>query len=238
MSGRRLANRIKQFFAQAFSSGVCLACGCEISHAQSFCEHCDHRLPRVDYPCSACGLPCPDKKDICARCLLNPPRWQSMTAPYQYSGLLRNYLIQFKFSEASHISRCLCNHSIRHFAEQSPRPEVLIPVPLHRERLLERGYNQALEIAQQWSMQLDIPIDRKALQRTRATSSQSGLSAVQREKNILKAFHYQPKQNYRHVALVDDIVTTGSTVNEITKVLHRGGVEFVEIWALARVVKD
>ncbi|MFT5218058.1 MAG: ComF family protein [Planctomycetota bacterium] len=238
MSGRRLANRIKQFFAQAFSAGICQACGCEIDHTQSFCAHCDRRLTRVDNPCRACALPCPDKKEICPRCLLNPPRWQSMTAPFEYNGLLRDYLIQFKFNEASHVSRSLCNHSIEYFNAQGPRPEVLMPVPLHRERLLDRGYNQALEIARQWSTQLDIPVDHNALQRNRATSSQSGLSAAEREKNILKAFHYQPKQTYRHVAVVDDIVTTGSTVNEITKVLHRGGVEFVEVWALARVVKD
>jgi ComF family protein len=112
-----------------------------------------------------------------------------------------------------------------------------LPVPLHRERLLERGYNQADEIARIWSRELAIPVDRKALIRTRATPSQSGLSARQRELNVRRAFAYQPKHEYRHVALVDDIVTTGSTVSEIARALHRAGVDYVEVWALARVYR-
>ena len=114
---------------------------------------------------------------------------------------------------------------------------MLLPVPLHRTRLLERGYNQACEIATVWSAALGIPVDRRALTRPRSTQSQSGLSAAQREQNVRQAFAYVPKHEYRHVALVDDIVTTGSTVTEITKLLHRNGVEFVEVWALARVYR-
>jgi ComF family protein len=114
-------------------------------------------------------------------------------------------------------------------------PEVLLPVPLHRKRLLDRGFNQAFEIARALSQLLDIPVDSHALSRIRDTDSQSGLSANQRQKNILKAFAYEASTPYSHVAVVDDIITTGSTANEITKTLHRTGVEQVEIWGLARV---
>jgi ComF family protein len=110
-------------------------------------------------------------------------------------------------------------------------------VPLHRKRLLERGYNQAAEIAQVLSAELDIPVDRRALTRQRDTPVQSGLSAGQRVDNVRQAFNYSPRRDYRHVAVVDDIVTTGSTVTEITGLLHREGVEFVEVWALARAYR-
>ena len=114
---------------------------------------------------------------------------------------------------------------------------MLLPVPLHPSRLRERGYNQAREIARIWSRDFDIPIDQRALRRVRATPLQSGLSATQRADNVRQAFDYSAKRDYRHVAVVDDIVTTGSTVTEITRLLHRGGVEFVEIWALARAYR-
>ncbi|MBT8434378.1 MAG: ComF family protein, partial [Gammaproteobacteria bacterium] len=134
-------------------------------------------------------------------------------------------------------SKTLCLQCLDSFRDSSPRPEILIPVPLHCARLFERGYNQADEIAAVWSQTFGIPVDRHALTRLRATPSQSGLSAAQRANNVRQAFAYRPKRKYRHVALVDDIVTTGSTVTEITKTLHRAGVEYVEVWALARVYR-
>ena len=174
---------------------------------------------------------------ICPACRLNPPRWQKIIAPLQYRGLTRDYLLQLKYSEALYLAKSLCLQVIDPFRQNWPRPEVLLPVPLHRERLLERGYNQAREIAQVLSTELDMPIDHKALTRQRATSVQSGLSANQRVDNVHQAFAWSPTRSYRHVAVVDDIVTTGSTAAEITRVLHRAGVEFVEIWALARAYR-
>ena len=109
---------------------------------------------------------------------------------------------------------------------------------MHRERLIERGYNQADEIAGIWAREFDIALDRNSLSRLRSTASQSGLSADQRRQNVHQAFAYSPSRKYRHVAIVDDIVTTWSTVTEITKILHRAEVEFVEVWAIARVYKD
>lgn len=144
-------------------------------------------------------------------------------------------MIQLKFHESLFLANCLVSYLIKHFRQSNARPEVLIPVPLHRNRLIDRGYNQAFEIANILSKQLNIPIDTQALKRIRHTESQLGLSANQREKNILKAFEYQSDIEYSHVAVVDDIVTTGSTANEITKTLHRAGVSNVEIWGLARV---
>ncbi len=237
MSGRTLRRGIARCLNYLFAPGLCLACGCELDDASSLCASCSSQLRRVPNPCQYCGQPNPVDGLLCPACLLNPPRWQKIIAPLQYRGLVRDYLIQLKFSEALYLAKSLCQECIDPFRQSSPRPEVLLPVPLHRARLLERGYNQAYEIATVWSGRLGIPVDRHALTRTRATPSQSGLSAPQREQNIRKAFAYAPKHEYRHVALIDDIVTTGSTVTEITKVLHRGGVEFVEGWALARVYR-
>jgi len=237
MSGRTLRRGIARCLNHLFASGLCLACGCELGDTNSLCASCSSQLQRVPNPCQNCGQPNPLGGLVCPACLLNPPRWQKIIAPLQYRGLVRDYLIQLKFSEALYLAKSLGQECIDPFRQSLPKPEVLLPVPLHRTRLFERGYNQAYEIATVLSGALGIPIDRHALIRTRPTPSQSGLSASQRESNIRKAFTYAPKHEYRHVALIDDIVTTGSTVTEITRALHRGGVEYVEIWALARVYR-
>lgn len=235
MSGRHVTDKIVEFVNYLFAPGLCLACGCELDNAESLCECCGKQLRRVPNPCLHCGQPNPVSGRICPACLLNPPRWQRLTAPLQYRGLTRDYLQQLKYSEALHLSKTLCRQCFEPFRDSRPKPELLLPVPLHRQRLLERGYNQADEIATLWSREFGIPLERNALTRIRATASQSGLSAVQRAQNLRAAFNYRPTGDFRHVAIVDDIVTTGSTVGEITKLLHRAGIEYVEVWALARV---
>ena len=218
--------------------GACYACGVAIAGSASLCDACAARLKRVPTPCAACGEPEPTAASICARCRLNPPRWQHLIAPFQYRGLVRRYLLQLKFNDARFLSRTLCEQALPAFDSMTVKPEVLLPVPLHPTRLFERGYNQAEEVARVWSNLLAIPLDRRALRRQRATPSQSGLSAAKRRDNQRNAFAYRPRLKYRHVAVIDDIVTTGATVDEITRLLHREGVEYVEVWALARAYRN
>ncbi|TNF85946.1 MAG: ComF family protein [Gammaproteobacteria bacterium] len=238
MSGRYVRRALAKFVNTLFAPGLCLACGCELSGTGALCECCSQRLALVPNPCRYCGQPNPVAGSVCPPCLLNPPRWQRLIAPLQYRGLTRDYLQQFKYSEALHLVRPLAGRCFESFHRFESRPEVLLPVPLHRRRLLERGFNQAEEIAIQWSRESAIPLDRRALTRLQSTPSQAGLSAVQREKNVRGVFSFDNRRGYHHVAIVDDIVTTGSTVGEITRVLHRGGVEFVEVWALARAYRE
>ncbi len=237
MTATQLRRACRLLFNYLLAPGACYACGVAINTAATLCDTCAARLERVPAPCAACGQPEPTAAAICARCRLQPPRWQQLIAPFQYRGLMRHYLLQLKFNDAQYLSRTLCEQALPAFASLPVKPEVLIPVPLHRSRLLERGYNQAGEIASVWSGLLGIPVDRRCLGRHRATASQSGLSAAQRRNNLRNAFVYRPGRDYRHVAVVDDIVTTGTTADEITRLLHRSGVETVEVWALARAYR-
>ena len=216
--------------------GLCPGCRHPLKNGHEFCAGCYHRLVKVNNPCPLCGLENHGEKGICAVCLYDPPRWQAMTAPLQYRGLTRDFLLQLKFSESLYLANSLVTSVAGHFDNAVNPPEVLLPVPLHQNRLFERGFNQAFEIARMLSARLDIKLDFKTLSRIRNTEAQAGLSASKREKNTLRAFHCEPTA-YRHVAVVDDIITTGSTANEITKTLHLTGIETVEIWGLARVVK-
>jgi ComF family protein len=113
-------------------------------------------------------------------------------------------------------------------------PEVLIPVPLHVHRLRQRGYNQALEIARHLSRQLQIPLDTYSCQRVLDTPHQQGLSATERKRNLKQAFRVNKPLGYRHVALIDDVMTTGTTLNILAALLRRQGVERIDNWCLAR----
>ena len=237
MSGRQLLRGVSRCLEQLLAPGVCLGCGCDPGDSSLLCHFCCEHLEAVPNACEYCGQPNPVNGIICPACRLNPPRWQRLIAPLQYRGTTRDYLLQLKHSQATPLAKALCRHTLERFRQQWPRPQVLLPVPLHRTRLRDRGYNQAREIARIWSTDLDIAIDHRALTRVRATALQSGLSALQRENNVRLAFDYSPRRPYQHVAVVDDIVTTGSTVSEITRLLHREGVEFVEVWALARAYR-
>lgn len=113
-------------------------------------------------------------------------------------------------------------------------PECIIPVPLHQQRLRERGFNQALELSRIISKQLNIPLNYSLCHRDKATPFQSGLSAKQRKQNLKNAFKVAKNHSYQHVAIFDDVVTTGTTVNELARQLKQSGVRTIEVWAIAR----
>jgi ComF family protein len=115
-------------------------------------------------------------------------------------------------------------------------PDILIPVPLHKQRLVERGFNQSLEISRAVSKQLPVPIDTQCVRRVKSTQAQQTLNITQRKQNIKGCFEMQQSHNYKHVVLIDDVITTGSTVNELAHTLKKSGVEKVGVWSIARAV--
>ncbi len=110
-------------------------------------------------------------------------------------------------------------------------------MPLHWRRRLSRGYNQSMEIARTLSKQLNIPINPHYCRRVRHTQTQSQLPFKQRAANVRGVFHIKKPKTYRNIAIIDDVVTTGSTVNTLAKKLKKTGVEHVAVWTLARAVK-
>ena len=115
-------------------------------------------------------------------------------------------------------------------------PEAIIPVPLHWWRQWGRGFNQAEEIGKALSEHTGIPCDSRLLRRTKATPQQTTLSAGQRRRNLRGAFRIRP-HHYRHVALLDDVVTTGATAGQLSRLLHESGITKVEVWAICRTLR-
>jgi ComF family protein len=136
-----------------------------------------------------------------------------------------------RFNLARLLGQCLTLALLEQGAE---RPELILPVPLHRARLRSRGYNQALEIAREVSTGLAIPLDTHSCERLLATSPQVGLDERERRRNVRGAFGLAQPLAAQHVAILDDVVTTGSTVAELALTLKRAGIERVDVWAVAR----
>ncbi len=116
-------------------------------------------------------------------------------------------------------------------------PESIIPVPLHRARLTERGYNQALEIARPIAKILSVPLDFTSCTRVRNTMEQMALPARERRGNVRGAFRVRERLPFRHVAILDDVITTGHTAGELARVIRRAGVKRVDLWACARTIR-
>jgi len=116
-----------------------------------------------------------------------------------------------------------------------PFPELIIPVPLHRTRLMRRGYNQALEVARIIKQSLDIRVDASLAKRIRATPDQIGQTRSQRQKNLRGAFAVDSGVKGKHIALLDDVMTTGATLSELARAARHAGAARIEAWAIARV---
>lgn len=217
---------------------TCLLCGRSGAEGRDLCPECRSELPHNLNPCRCCALPLPVDAPagaLCGKCQQRPPPFVRCLAPFTYRSPLPELINGLKFHGRLSYSRLLTELLLPAItAAIHQPPELIIPVPLHPTRLRERGYNQALELARPLSLHLGIPLELHHCRRTRATPPQSGLEQKQRRRNIRGAFEISPEIQARHVALLDDVVTTGSTAAELTRQLHRRGVGRVEVWALAR----
>lgn len=202
------------------------------------CAGCLADLPLNDRCCPRCAVPFASAMPpahCCARCQQQPPRFVSSLAVWRYEGAVPHLVTGAKFRHRLDLLRLLGQClSARVSALAASRPEVLVPVPLHVSRLRERGYNQALEIARVLSRELGIPIDHHRCRRVLATTPQTGLDERARQRNIRGAFEVESPLPWARVALIDDVVTTGSTVAELSRVLHRAGATEIQVWAVAR----
>ena len=171
----------------------------------------------------------------CGRCLKTDPAYDRSLAAWTYQNPVTGLIQRFKFSGDLAAGRLLAELYAEHLESQltGPRPELMIPVPLHWRRQWRRGFNQAELIARDLSGTLKIPWQ-SALQRTRHTPTQSELPARSRTGNVARAFRCRVNQVPKHVALIDDVMTTGATLNECARVLKRHGSQRVDIWVLAR----
>lgn len=216
----------------------CLLCG-SASDFNCLCPPCKSDLPWLGHQCLVCGLPLALDTDVmCGACISKPPSFTSTTCPLAYKFPVDRLVQAFKFRKQHAAGRLLARllaESV--LAGPLDRPDMLIPVPLHRLRLVKRGFNQAYELAKYIGATVGIEVRIESLRRNRHTSAQSGLSRGERNRNVRGAFYWKNLQRPApHVALVDDVMTTGTTVIECARVLKKAGAKRVDVWVTARAV--
>lgn len=215
----------------------CRLCGAPVSHEPALCSDCQRDLPGTAPACRQCGsrLGGLAQAGLCGQCQHSPPAFAATCAALRYRPPV-DYLIQrLKFSGELALAPLLAAFLTERLGRRDePLPGQLIPVPLHRSRLRERGFNQATEIARALGRRLGLPVERNLCRRIRHTATQSLLPVGERRHNVRNAFALDRPPLLRHVAIVDDVMTSGHTVNELALLLQRAGVETIEVWVVAR----
>lgn len=213
----------------------CLLCNAGGAAGHDLCVACAASLPWARLACPRCALPLSSAARACGACLRKAPLLDAAHAAFAYRPPLDRLLPRLKFHGDLAAGRLLAGAMAVAFADVA-RPQALVPVPLARARLRQRGYDQALELARPLARSLGLPLLPDGLVRVRDTQAQSRLDAGGRRRNVRGAFAANRLVALpAHVALVDDVMTTGATLQAAALALRRSGVGRVDAWVCARV---
>lgn len=214
----------------------CALCRCPST--LGFCINCQKLLPWIECACEICNNHL-HEPGVCGHCQAQPPVYQDSIIPFRYKSPIAEHIRAFKYSGQLSLAVAL-GKMLSLWVVKNPAqlPDAIVPIPLHRKRIAQRGFNQASEIARVLNKQLALPVDQPLLKRIKNTVPQTGLNAKMRKQNVTRAFAGRASQKNpnvpRHIALLDDVVTSGNTVNAATKALINIGVERVSVWAIAK----
>ena len=223
---------IRSFFNQ-FLPPVCLLCG--INSPALICAGCRHDLPWHHAPqCPVCATPTPHG-EVCGACLKRPPAFDRTVAALVYRFPLDRLIPALKYhgrlAVAPALAACLAPA-----LALAPRPDVIVPMPLHPARLSSRGYNHATEIARVLARTLGVGLDIGCCQRVRDTPPQQALKLDARRRNVRGAFACTASVAGLHIALLDDVMTSGTSLDELALSLKRAGAREVSNWVVARAL--
>ncbi|MGE0114457.1 MAG: ComF family protein [Steroidobacteraceae bacterium] len=240
-ASRQWLGKLQQFVLPP----CCVACGATsyqstpvVKRTLDLCAACQAQLPTNLHACQHCGLPLTGTQAplICGRCLRRPPPYQASFCAYEYAYPIEHLIRRLKYHHALMHAQVLGYLLAEYLRDRhvGPWPECFIPMPLHPVRYRARGYNQVIELGRFLERELKITMRTDLVERIRYTPEQAGLSRRERRKNLRRAFSVTATTTPKHIALLDDVITTGSTVNELAQSLKRAGVEHIEVWGLAR----
>ncbi|MEO3991616.1 DNA utilization protein GntX [Pseudocitrobacter cyperus] len=201
------------------------------------CSRCSRTLFTTQPRCPQCGLPAAGGALVCGRCLRKSPPWNRLIAVNDYTPPLSGLIHQFKFNGKAELAPVLARLLLLK-ARQSglPRPDSFVSVPLWQRRHWRRGFNQSDLLCRALAGWLGCTWHPDAIKRVRKTATQHQLSARLRARNLKNAFRLELPVKGLHIVIVDDVVTTGSTVAEISRLLLRNGAASVQVWCLCRTL--
>ncbi len=213
----------------------CVLCERRCESPIDLCTHCTAALPWNTNPCALCALPLADTSlDVCDACTTRPPPWQGALAPFLYDGAPARWVQRLKFSNGFREGQVLAHLMADDLLARGLTADLIVPVPLSTWRLMRRGHNQAITLAAALSRALHIPMSRRLLLRTRHTQAQADLAISARRRNVAGAFRCRRPIEALHIALVDDVMTTGETLAAATRALHDAGAVSVTLCIATR----
>lgn len=220
---------------------TCILCGAPGQFGLDLCAGCLDDLPHNRHCCPRCAIPMPNDQPpgvVCGSCQRHPPPFTACHVAFIYQDPIPALVAGAKFRGHLNTARLLGTCLARSlFMRGADMPECIVPVPLHPRRMRERGYNQALELAKAAARELGVPVDARCCIRTGSVMPQEGLDKAARRRNVRGAFAVRRKLTARHVAVLDDVVTTGSTAAEVSRMLLGAGAERVDLWAVAKTAR-
>jgi len=221
-----------------FLPGSCVLCGRAGHSGRDLCAACTSELPYLKTACLGCAIPLSQsgpQAGICGQCQQQPHSFDSAWAAFDYQSPVDHLIQSLKFNGKLYSARLLGElMAERVVVAELDLPELLLPVPLHASRLRQRGFNQALELARPLARKFGLPLKPGLCCRLRPTLAQTGLDARARRRNLKGVFEVAAMPGVNHVAIVDDVMTTGSTAEMLAKALKRAGVARVDVWVCAR----
>lgn len=241
---RRAARRAVDGAVDLLLPPRCLACGAVMGDDAGLCPTCWPKIDFIDAPmCDLCGLPfefAVEDRTLCGACAATPPPYARARAAFRYDALSRELVLSFKHADKLHGAPAFARWMATAGAELVELSDVIVPVPLHWRRLFARRYNQAQLLASALGRTSGLPVLPDAVRRRRATPSQGHLTRAQRRRNVAGAFAVpaprRPSLEGRRVLVVDDVMTTGSTIGAVCRTLRRAGAAETRALVLARVV--
>ncbi|MBT8120825.1 MAG: ComF family protein [Gammaproteobacteria bacterium] len=215
----------------------CILCQKALHQVIELCPECYTSLPHNESCCQRCALPLPEELGnsiLCGRCISKAPAFDYAHSLFRYEGSVIGMVHQLKFGEKISHARSIGEMLWARLLQTGESPDCLLPVALHDSRLRQRGFNQSIEISRVMAKKSGIPVEYDAVARHRRTSAQTGLDAKLRKKNLKGAFAVVRTIAYEHVLIIDDVMTTGATVDELARLLKNNGVMRVGVLTIAR----
>jgi ComF family protein len=214
---------------------ACFLCGARVT-GKLLCAGCDADLPDLStHCCPQCALPTPGG-EICGACLKHPPAFDGTLARFAYAFPLDTLVKQCKYAHATSLTAFFAECMAQRKGAGATSLDYLLPMPLHPARLAQRGFNQAAEITRRLSSRIGVPWLPDACQRIRNTPSQAGLDLKTRQRNLRGAFTCNLDLSGKRIALIDDVMTSASSLNELARVVRRAGAAEIQAWVLARTL--
>ena len=233
-----LLKQINKGIIHCFFPYHCIFCNDKTNRDLDLCIECEKSLPWLKNVCNYCAAPLDfTTQSACGACLKKPLPFYKLCILFSYTDIIKKLVTGLKFQQQliyAHILGTLLAEKINSQYQSEKLPDIIIPIPLHKNRLYERGFNQAIELARPISKKLNIPIEYKRCKRVINTTAQSKLLANQRANNMKNAFVAHQDLAYQHIALLDDVMTTGHTLIEMSRALYDVGVKRIDVWCCAR----